>query len=634
MSGQAGCYYFDHRPIDKGLAEQFDHDLMHYGPDGGSHYSGAGLLMVHRACHFDALSELETQPYVSVDGLVHTFDGRLDNRSDLLIWLRDTLMGETSDVALAAAAYRQWGEQGFARLIGDWSLSLWDQRAEALLLASDYCGVRPLYYSTKDGVGASWSSSLRSVVEWTDSADDLDEYWIAALLTSRPRFDRTVYRRIRAVPPAHIVKICRERCSIFRFWSPALQNRIRYQDERLYEEHLLHNFREAVAVRLRSNRPVSCDLTGGLDSSSVTCMAHELMESGAVQSKRLIAFTELDHCSEDERYARVVQQRLGIEHLYCNMQSTWSIDSSQIAPANATQRMRLRTKLLLGEGVRVNLTGALGDLIMGNDLDDCGQIADALHCLRLGQFIAEAYRWSRALRIPIYQVLSRGLVPLLRPDHQRRLWRAQSGSRDDPYAHTERLRSCFTRRVRSQVDESWAGGLELCRWYEAVPSVRRFSALVEFLTLSRDLETPVDWEPIQNSHAYMHRPLVEYISAIPRDKLCGPGERRRLMRSAFGSLLPVEITNRKSKALMDYQIHIEAQELLQRLPKEAVDWEVVKRGWVDSTVLSETMSRIATRTLHEWSEITRILTLETWLGSRSATKPAPPTNRHRQISVW
>ena len=502
MSGQAGCYYFDHRPIDKNLVGIFDHDLVKYGPDGGSHYSAPGLLMIHRACHFDSLSELETQPYVSADGFVITFDGRLDNRSDLLTWLRDMLAGEITDVALAAAAYGRWGENGLARLIGDWSLSLWDQRTETLLLASDYCGVRPLYYGVEDGVGICWSSSLRILVDRTDSAEDLDESWVAALLTTRPKFDRTIYRRIRAVPPAHVVRISNRCCSVSRFWSPAPRNSIRYQDERLYEEHLLHHFREAVAVRLRSNRPVSCDLTGGLDSSSVICMAYELVESGVVQARRLIALTELDHCSEDESYARVVQKRLGIEHICCDMRSTWSVNPDQIAPDSSIPRMRLRAKLLLERGARMNLTGVTGDLIMGNDIDDCGQIADALYGWRFGQFLARAYLWSRALRIPIYQVVLRGVVPLLSPERQRMAWKRQSIRQGNLYAHSERHRSCLTPKVLYQLDEGWTGDLEPCRWYDALPSVRKFLALLEFQNLSRHLETLADLEPIQHSHPY------------------------------------------------------------------------------------------------------------------------------------
>ena len=58
--------------------------------------------------------------------MVH-WDGRLDNRSDLLARLSDSLQGEITNEAIARAAYERWGTEGFVRLIGDWSLVLRDR---------------------------------------------------------------------------------------------------------------------------------------------------------------------------------------------------------------------------------------------------------------------------------------------------------------------------------------------------------------------------------------------------------------------------------------------------------------------------------------------------------------------------
>src|ERR1700686_3179461 len=94
-------------------------------------------------CHFDRPADSGRAP-LSPAGPI-SFDGRLDNRADLLLRLREALKHETSDAALALAAYRKWGADGFVHLIGDWSLAIWDEREAALILASDFAGVRPLY---------------------------------------------------------------------------------------------------------------------------------------------------------------------------------------------------------------------------------------------------------------------------------------------------------------------------------------------------------------------------------------------------------------------------------------------------------------------------------------------------------
>src|SRR5262249_8514738 len=88
---------------------------------------------------------------------VVSWNGRLDNRSELLLQLSSSLHGDTSNAAIALAAYERWGISGFVKLIGDWSLVIHDHVDRAIVLASDYAGVRPLYYCVQAG-RVLWSS--------------------------------------------------------------------------------------------------------------------------------------------------------------------------------------------------------------------------------------------------------------------------------------------------------------------------------------------------------------------------------------------------------------------------------------------------------------------------------------------
>src|SRR5215467_6307252 len=101
MSGQAGICHFDQRPIEPALAAYLGAGLAAQGPDGGAEHFAPGLLMVYRAFNFDPLSRSECQPYRSPKGNWITFDGRLDNRDDLLVLMRGELQGDNTDVAVA-----------------------------------------------------------------------------------------------------------------------------------------------------------------------------------------------------------------------------------------------------------------------------------------------------------------------------------------------------------------------------------------------------------------------------------------------------------------------------------------------------------------------------------------------------
>src|SRR6185295_17959680 len=118
-------------------------------------------------------------------------------------------------------------------------------------------------------------------------SSDLDEQYIAGFLIFGACPNRTPYKGISSVPPGHAVCVSSEGTSIRRFWELPTGDTIRYQNERRYEEQLRELFREAVTVRLQTDSPVLAELSGGLDSSSVICMANDLIGSGAVSAPRL-----------------------------------------------------------------------------------------------------------------------------------------------------------------------------------------------------------------------------------------------------------------------------------------------------------------------------------------------------------
>src|SRR5689334_24017119 len=93
---------------------------------------------------------------------VHHWDGRLDNRDDLLLLLRDRLQDDGSNAALARATYERYGIEGFVRLIGDWSVVIRDNANRAVVLASDFAGVRPLYYHVRPDRSEEHTSELQS----------------------------------------------------------------------------------------------------------------------------------------------------------------------------------------------------------------------------------------------------------------------------------------------------------------------------------------------------------------------------------------------------------------------------------------------------------------------------------------
>src|SRR6185369_15074318 len=134
MSAIGGIINFDGAPVDADLLTQMSANLQSYGPDGGGEVCRSSIGAVYRAFHTNVESRLERQPLISRTGCILAWDGRLDNREELIALLREELSTDRSDSAIVMAAYDKWGTAFPQRILGDFAFSLWDPASRTLLL--------------------------------------------------------------------------------------------------------------------------------------------------------------------------------------------------------------------------------------------------------------------------------------------------------------------------------------------------------------------------------------------------------------------------------------------------------------------------------------------------------------------
>ena len=546
--------------------------------------------------------------------VVH-WDGRLHNREDLLLRLKDSLQGETSDAALARSTYERWGTDGLVHLIGDWSVVIRDQVNRMIVLASDFAGVRPLYYHLQPG-RVLWSSSLQSLVD-TTKISDLDEQYVFGFLRFTGCPNRTPYSGIYSVPPGHAVCVSSEGASVRRFWAMPTGDTIRYRSERQYEEQLRALFREAVAVRLQTGSPVLAELSGGLDSSSVVSMANHLLQSGAGGSARLTGVSFSWRDSQDEPFIREVEAHCGIKSVRISTHDVPIISAAQVGNAAPEAFQPLRTSIAAiarERGAKTILTGQAGDLVMGNWFNDSLQVAQALRGLRIGRACEEALAWSKLLRLPIYRVLWQAfqatLPPALTPTA---IYDAMDGSYV-PRSFETSFASAFTQRV--SVSES--GDFFATDWKQAPPERRKYFRALSTMLELRMLQPPEPLQHFDYTHPFVHRPLLEFLMSVPVDVLCRPGEPRRLMRSALSDLWPVKLRARRSKGVFSAPWQ-EALRPIARALLKAESLHVVERGFVDGASVRSRLERLCSGLECNQYQLRQIILLELWLRNREGS---------------
>lgn len=246
MSVQAGFWNLDGSPVPRESLTRISQTLSDYGPDGEFFYFDRPIGMLYRPFHTTAESRLEHQPHLSDSGSVITWDGRLDNRDELDSQLHTTLKDKT-DVAIVKATFDQWGTGCFAKLVGDWAISIWSPRDKQLILARDYMGIRHLFYYPQAKT-IMWCSHLAPLALCGDRFSLCNDY-IAGYLAFHPDAHLTPYREIHSVPPGKFVCIRKGKITTHTYWEFNTNLKTRHTTDEEYEEHYRYLFRQAIRRR-------------------------------------------------------------------------------------------------------------------------------------------------------------------------------------------------------------------------------------------------------------------------------------------------------------------------------------------------------------------------------------------------
>lgn len=547
MGVQFGRWHFEGEPLPQDYIRKVAATLARYGPDGDSSFSKDGVNILYHAFHTTKESRRETQPYISNSGAVITWDGRLDNRAELISELRVSLAFNFTDVDIVSAAYEKWGQGCFAKLIGDWALSIWNPIERTLILAKDPIGPRLLYYSF-DNNQVTWCSIVDPLVLFADKAFDICEEYIAGWLSAYPATNLTPYLGIHAVPPSSCVSLKYGKHTVKQYWDFDPGNRISYRTDADYEEHFRAVFASAVQRRLRSDTPVLAELSGGRDSASIVCMADTVIARGEAETPRLDTISYYDNSEpnwNEVPYFTKVEEKRGRIGWHIDISSQDSektfVGSCQLpyclAPTNirngrAFEQVRM---CLESQGNRIVLSGIGGDEVMGGVPIPTPELQDLLMTARFGMLAHQLKAWALQRRKPWFHLVLEGALGFCPPA----LVGVPKHMRPAPW-----LKSSF-------VSRHWAA---LTGYPHRVNLFGPLASFQDNLSTLNGLRRQLGTKLLagdciyEKSYPYLDRTLLEFMYAIPREQSVRPTQRRSLMRRALAASVPLEILNRKRKS--------------------------------------------------------------------------------------
>lgn len=291
---------------------------------------------------------------------------RLDNRDELIQKLELNHHKHITCIRLILEAYLRFGEQCTSYLFGDFSFAIYDIRHKRMFCARDQMGARPFYFYNDEHIFAFSSSmhffhSLKPLITLEPCMEWASKFLISNLSKD---FRKTAYRNIFKLPPAYQLSINANTITeqnYFKFNT----NKIMFSSSNQYIEYYRSFLESAIKTRVQVNHPLGSEISGGIDSSTVTAYA-ALYYPGSISDLHTFGFAFLE---KESHYILQVNQLLGIPmgHICCN-ESLFNHDPSRILNAlgapvehNNAISHEIFYALAAGYNIKTLLSGFGGD---------------------------------------------------------------------------------------------------------------------------------------------------------------------------------------------------------------------------------------------------------------------------------
>lgn len=253
----------------------------HRGPDYTGFYYAKEAGFAHNRLSLLDLSENGNQPFYN-DRYVLVFNGEIYNFKELDSKLSSYSKKSTSDTEVLFQCLLQWGvEKTLSEIEGMFAFAFYDTLEKELYLCRDRFGIKPMFIGYLKGGGYCFSSELKSISQVWDCEKDEIQMMYSMLGVLEKSNQRTAWKNISVVPTGSFIRINAEGATISNYYTITdVVDETEYKRrEKASWKDVLEEFnvvfKNSVSKMLVADAPMGAYVSGGIDSSLISCYAEK-----------------------------------------------------------------------------------------------------------------------------------------------------------------------------------------------------------------------------------------------------------------------------------------------------------------------------------------------------------------------
>ena len=288
----------------KNILLNMNSTLSKRGPDEDGYYIDKNVALAHkRLIVVDPKGG--KQPMIekySFGEYVIVYNGQIYNTKELkeILIENDFSFNSHSDTEVLLKAYIYYGNDVVNHLNGIFGFAIWNSRKKELFVARDHLGVKPLFYTIKDGA-LIFSSEIKALFEYPGVEKILDQQGISELFGIGPAHTpgTTIFKDIFEIKPAHFAIFNSYGLKTQRYWK--LKSEEHTDSLGKTCEHVKYLLEDSITRQLVSDMPICTFLSGGLDSSIITKFAANYRQNKGLP---LLDTYSIDYVDNDKNFVK------------------------------------------------------------------------------------------------------------------------------------------------------------------------------------------------------------------------------------------------------------------------------------------------------------------------------------------